>query len=88
MSHTAGVGPGPIGPVVAAVAIRPRLWLVGVAVLLRLARPGWWRRWPLLPVPDAAYWRFRMVTAYGGTGDGWPAPGDVIAYLRWCRRLK
>ena len=23
--------------------------------------PGWWRRWPPLPVPDAeAYWRFRI----------------------------
>lgn len=72
----------------AAIAVRPGLWLVAVVTLFRLARPGWWHRWPLLPVPDSAYWRFRMVTAYGGTGDGRPVPADVVAYLHWCRRRR
>jgi hypothetical protein len=76
------------GPVVAVVVVRPRLWPVAVATLLRLARPGWWRRWPLLPLPDVDYWRFRMVTAYGGTGDALPVPLDVVAYLDWCRRRR
>ena len=30
-----------------------------------LAAPGWWRRWPPLPVPDRRYLRFRLQTAYG-----------------------
>ena len=50
-----------------------------------LARPGWWRRVPFLPLPDAAYLRFRMQTAYGGDG-GSPSAEDVVTYLRWCRQ--
>lgn len=50
-----------------------------------LARPGWWRRRPFLPLPDRDYLRFRLQTAYGGDGSGAPEPGDVIAYLHWCR---
>jgi hypothetical protein len=78
---------GWVGPVVAAVAVRPRLWPVAVVTLLRLAAAGWWRRWPPVPRPDGGYWRFRMVTAYGGTGDGVPDASDVVSYLTWCRRM-
>lgn len=74
------------GVVVRAVAVRPRLWPVAVATLARLARPGWWRRWPPVPVPAGEYWRFRMETAYGGRGDAPLDPDDVVAYLEWCRR--
>jgi hypothetical protein len=76
-----------LGPVLGAVLIRPGLWAVALRTMGRLARPGWWHRWPLLPVPDVAYWHFRMVTAYGGAGEGPPVAGDVVAYLRWCRRM-
>jgi hypothetical protein len=69
-----------------AVAVRPRLWAVAVVQARRLAAPGWWRRWPPLPLPDPAYLRFRLQTAYGDTGRG-PAPEDVVAYLEWCRRF-
>jgi hypothetical protein len=72
--------------VVAAVARRPWLWPAALAALFRLARPGWWHRWPLLPLPAPDYLRFRMVTAYGGDGRGRLVPADVVAYLDWCRR--
>lgn len=67
-----------------AVLTRPRLWGVASAQILRLAAPGWWRRWPPLPRPDPGYLRFRMQTAYGDA-DHDPPPADVVAYLRWCR---
>ena len=69
---------------VVAVAVRPRLWGAAAGQLLRLAPPGWWRRWPPVPLPDPAYVRFRMQTAYGDP-EGRPDPSDVVAYLQWCR---
>ncbi len=71
--------------VVAAVAVRPGLWPTALRQLRRTARPGWWRRWPPLPVPDPDYLRFRLTTAYGEGGRA-PAAGEVVSYLRWCRR--
>lgn len=68
-----------------AVVRRPSLWAVALRQALVLARPRWWRRRPYLPLPDPAYLRFRMQTAYGGDGSGPPAPADVLAYLHWCR---
>jgi len=73
--------------VLLAVARHPELWGVAVGMAVRLAPRGWWRRWPYLPVPDPGYWHFRMVTAYGGTGDSAPEADDVVAYLRWCRHV-
>ncbi|MDA8399069.1 MAG: hypothetical protein M0008_03325 [Actinomycetota bacterium] len=73
--------------VVVAVFRRPALWCTAILQVLRLARPGWWRRWPPFPTPDPAYWQFRMETAYG-TGSAFPEPGDVVEYLRWCRGMK
>jgi hypothetical protein len=93
----AGAGPGDDpgeavggswGALVAAVGVRPWLWLTGLAVVFRMARPGWWRRWPPVPRPDPSYWRFRMETAYGGEGDRHPPIADALAYLRWCRRTR
>jgi hypothetical protein len=60
---------------------------VAVRQTLVLARPGWWRRPPFLPLPDRAYLRFRLVTAYGGDGRP-PTPDDLIAYLRWCKHTE
>jgi hypothetical protein len=72
-----------------AVVPRPGLWGPGLGALGRLARPGWWHRPPFLPVPGRAYWHFRLVTAFGGTGEGAHlSPGDVVAYLTWCRRTR
>ena len=70
-----------------AVAARPRLWPVAAVQVLRLARPGWWRRWPPLPVPDPAYLRFRLQTAYGDPERA-PDPADVVVYLEWCREWR
>ncbi len=64
---------------------RPDLWATAVRQLVVLAVPGWWRRAPYLPLPDAAYLRFRLVTAYGGSGDAEPTPADLLTYLHWCR---
>jgi hypothetical protein len=71
-------------PVVSAVARRPDLWWTALSALARLAAPGWWRRRPHLPVPDARLWSFRMVTAYGRP-EAQPVGADVISYLEWCR---
>jgi hypothetical protein len=71
-------------PAVGAVLRRPVLWWTGLRQLFRLARPGWWHRWPPLPLPTEDYLRFRLVTAYGRS-DVAPSPDDVVAYLRWCR---
>ncbi len=65
------------------VLARPALWSVAFRQALRLARPGWWRRAPFLPVPDTAYLRFRLLTMYGS--DQSPDPRDIVPYLRWCR---
>jgi len=69
----------------AAVLAHPSLWLTGLRQARRLARPGWWRRPPFLPLPAPDYLRFRIETAYGGAGDQPPAPADLLVYLRWCR---
>ena len=67
-----------------AVLVRPGLWGVALVQVFRLARPGWWHRWPPLPLPDRDYLRFRLVTAYGDP-DRAPEPTDVVTYLHWCR---
>jgi len=41
-----------------------------------------------MPVPDAAYWRFRMETAYGKDWEGRPTTSDVVDYLGWCQRAR
>jgi hypothetical protein len=67
----------------AAVAMRPRLWATAVRQGAVLARPGWWRRAPFLPLPDPDYLRFRMETQYGPSGT--PDARDLVTYLQWCR---
>ncbi|HZU80772.1 MAG TPA: hypothetical protein VE991_12720 [Acidimicrobiales bacterium] len=79
--------PAAVRPMVGAVVTRPGLWVVAVVEALRLARPGWWRRWPPVPLPDPELWRFRMETAYGGDGDAVPTPEDVRTFLHWCREM-
>ena len=50
-----------------------------------LRRRNWWRRAPYLPVPDDAYWNFRMKTALGDV-DAQLTTDDVIDAARWSRR--
>lgn len=63
---------------------RPSLWAIAVVQVLRLAVPGWWRRWPPVPLPDPAYLRFRLQTQYGDS-EREPDPSDLVAYLKWCK---
>jgi hypothetical protein len=73
---------------VMAVLAHPSLWVIAVKQLFVLAPPGWWQRRPFLPLPDPAYLRFRLQTAYGGSGlDHEPRPEDLVTYLRWCREV-
>ncbi len=77
--------PGIDRAAVVAVLRHPSLWWTALRVLVRLVPRGWWRVRPHLPIPDAAYLRFRMVTAYGGDGTAPADPEDLVTYLRWCR---
>jgi len=71
------------------VGARPRLWATALRQLLRLARPGWWRTAPFLPLPDPDYLAFRLETQYGtGAAAGAPDPRDLVEYLEWCRELE
>ena len=72
-----------------AILPRPGLWWTSLGAVRRMARSGWWHRTPFLPLPGEAYWHFRLVTAYGGEGDGGAlTPDDVVAFLRWCQRCR
>jgi hypothetical protein len=71
----------------ASVALHPDVWTTAARQVVVLAAPGWWRRFPPLPLPDRAYLRFRLQTAYGDP-DRAPDPGDVVAWLRWCKRIR
>jgi hypothetical protein len=75
---------GLVSAALMAVAGRPRLWPVAVREARRLAPTGWWRRPPFLPLPPAAYRRFRMETMYGAD-DHLPVPDDLVRWLEWCR---
>ncbi|MGZ4683906.1 MAG: hypothetical protein ACXWCM_14745 [Acidimicrobiales bacterium] len=67
-----------------AVLAHPSLWTTAIRQIAVLAPPGWWRRAPHLPLPDPAYLRFRMQTAYGDPTHE-PEPADIVTYLHWCR---
>jgi hypothetical protein len=67
-----------------ALASHPTLWPTAVRQIFVLATPGWWREAPHLPLPDPAYLRFRLQTAYGDPVHD-PDPADVVTYLHWCR---
>jgi hypothetical protein len=75
-----------VGAAALAVIARPALWGTAVVQTLRLAAPGWWHRWPPLPVPDPDYLRFRLQTAFGDA-EAAPSPSDVVSYLDWCKRF-
>jgi hypothetical protein len=68
---------------IAAVLRRPRLWPTARRQWFRMVPQRWWSRMPFLPLPDRAYVRFRLETAYGAPAVG--RADDVVAYLEWCR---
>jgi hypothetical protein len=78
-----------VAVVLPAILPHPSLWWAALAAVGRLARTGWWRRPPFLPLPGQTYWEFRLVTAFGGRAADATLDGhDVVAYLRWCRRTR
>ena len=70
---------------VGAVVARPGLWGTAVRQARRTAAPGWWKRWPFLPLPTREYVEFRLLTQYGAA-DARPAGRDLVTYLEWCKR--
>jgi hypothetical protein len=71
-------------PAIAAVARRPGLWSTGARAYLVHVPPRWYRHAPFLPVPDRAWLRFRMQTAYGDPNAA-PDADDVVTWLKWSR---
>ena len=63
---------------------RPDLLAVAVRQGASLARRGWWRRPPFLPVPEPGYLAFRLQTMYGDPERPLD-PDDLVVYLSWCR---
>ena len=59
--------------------------LMGAAWAFR-AR-GWWKRPPFLPLPPAAYMRWRMETAYGDPGAV-PSDEELERFLRWATEMR
>lgn len=53
----------------------------------RLRARGWWRRRPYLPLPDRAYWRFRVMTATGSV-TGPLDVRDVLQAAQWSNRVE
>lgn len=56
-----------------------RLLLVA---LWRMRTTRWWRRPPFLPLPDRAYWRFRLSTATGSS-SGSPSVREMVEFAKW-----
>ena len=65
--------------------VRPRLAVDLLRVVWRFRRADWYRRWPFLPVPSAAYVRWRMATAYGDVAAV-PSPLELERYATWIGR--
>ena len=70
---------------VVAVLVRPYLWPTAIGAVFALARRGWWKRPPFLPIPDSEMVRWRVTTAYGQP-DMALESADVLSYLRWRRQ--
>jgi hypothetical protein len=82
-----GVTPGEVVRCGVAVLRRPSLWPTALRQFRRGVPARWWARRPFLPLPPAAYVRFRLQTQYG-SGQHHIAAADVLNYLSWCRRQR
>lgn len=61
---------------------RPSLAVNLARVSWRFRSRRWYRRFPFLPLPDAAYLGWRMHTVFGDEGAV-PSAEDVERYTRW-----
>lgn len=66
--------------------INPRTALDLVRTAWAFRRRRWWTRLPFLPLPDRAYLRWRMYTAYGDE-NAVPPVRDVLRFARWRREV-
>lgn len=64
--------------------LNPRLALDLLRTAWAFRRRRWWAEAPFLPLPDRAYLRWRMYTAYADEAAVPPA-GDVVRFARWRR---
>jgi hypothetical protein len=64
--------------------LNPRLALDLLRTAWAFRRRRWWARAPFLPLPDRAYLRWRMYTAYADEAAVPPAE-DVVRFARWRR---
>jgi hypothetical protein len=48
----------------------------------RLRGDGWLRHWPFLPLPDARYWHFRVVTVNGSSSHPL-SPASMVDAAKW-----
>jgi hypothetical protein len=48
----------------------------------RLRVNGWLGQWPFLPLPDARYWHFRLVTVNGHSADVL-TPSSMVDAAKW-----
>jgi len=63
-------------------ARNPRTASALVRVAWRFRARNWYARFPFLPLPDRAYLRWRMYTAYGSE-EAVPSADDIVRYARW-----
>ena len=64
---------------------RPTTAAALMTIAWRFRRRRWYRQSPFLPLPDADYVRWRMLTAYGDA-NAIPSASDVLRYARWATR--
>jgi hypothetical protein len=50
--------------------------------LWRMRATKWWRHAPFLPLPNRAYWRFRLATATGSP-TGSPDVREMVGFAKW-----
>jgi hypothetical protein len=67
-------------------AVRPGLALDLITAVWAFRRRDGARRPPFLPLPDPAYLRWRMYTAYGDE-SAVPPLHDIVRFVRWRRKL-
>lgn len=64
--------------------VNPRLALDLLKTAWAFRRRRWYAQFPFLPLPDQAYLRWRMYTAYGDE-TAVPPVMDVVRFARWRR---